>query len=103
MTAYTGSVPDTEPARAWLTKAACRANGVDPDLFFPAPGDLRGINAAKGVCARCPVRRACLADALAEEGGRAKSNRFGVRGGKAPGQRYALYAATRKQRQREAA
>jgi WhiB family redox-sensing transcriptional regulator len=85
----------------WRTDGACR--GEDPDLFFPTPGDTRGINAAKGICVGCPVRRACLADALAEENGRAKDNRFGIRGGKGPGQRYALYTAARKRERRSAA
>lgn len=44
----------------WRTEATCR--GVNPALFYdehPA-----GIAAAKHVCARCPVRAACLAHAV---------------------------------------
>ena len=63
--------------RGWRSRAACR--GVDPDLFFPpddtdthdhgpesAAGDCRAqqVASAKAVCARCPVRRPCLAEAL---------------------------------------
>src|SRR6266540_1660977 len=39
----------------WRDRAACVAPAIDPELFFPA----------KRVCARCPVRVECLADALA--------------------------------------
>lgn len=91
----------SQPAPDWRESAACRE--IDPELFYPKPGNVRGINAAKGICAGCPVRRACLEKALAEEAGRAKDNRFGVRGGTAPGQRYAIYTARRKQQQRAAA
>ena len=52
--------------REWRQRAACRA--VDPDLFFPStesgPVYDRQVGAAKAVCARCPVRAECLAEAL---------------------------------------
>lgn len=38
--------------------------GMDPEFFFPLPGDAFGIAAAKVVCAGCPVRAECLAFAL---------------------------------------
>ena len=82
-----------QPAGDWREVAACR--GMADDTFFPDPGDTAAVNHAKTVCAGCPVRRACLAEALAEEGGRTKAYRFGVRGGKTHGQRYAMYAARR--------
>ena len=41
------------------TALACSA---DPDLFFAElPGD---VTRAKALCGDCPVRAACLADAL---------------------------------------
>lgn len=43
--------------------ALCR--GMDPELFWPVPGDTAGVAAAKAVCARCPVRAGCLEFALA--------------------------------------
>ncbi|HLI37900.1 MAG TPA: WhiB family transcriptional regulator [Streptosporangiaceae bacterium] len=50
----------------WRSRAACR--GEDPELFFPVgssgPAALRQVAAAKAVCARCPVRDACLGFAL---------------------------------------
>nr|WP_310278237.1 WhiB family transcriptional regulator [Haloactinomyces albus] len=45
----------------WRHRAACRDE--DPELFFPVsdmgPG-ARQVEQAKAVCARCPVRSACL-------------------------------------------
>jgi hypothetical protein len=81
----------------WHTRALCL--GMDADVFFPEPGDVAATNHAKRICTGCPVRQACLTNALREEGGRAKDNRFGVRGGKAPGGRYAMYTVYRKQQQ----
>lgn len=49
----------------WRRHAACR--GEDPELFFPvgSPGPvLEQIAAAKALCAKCPVRAACLRFAL---------------------------------------
>src|SRR5438270_4777966 len=45
----------------WRDQAACR--GLDVDAFFP--DDDAGTAEAKAVCARCPVRTACLEFALA--------------------------------------
>ncbi|UJV42030.1 WhiB family transcriptional regulator [Streptomyces sp. AMCC400023] len=77
----------------WRDDAACR--DVNDDTFFPQPGDTARTNYAKSICGRCPVQPTCLAVALAEEGGRTKDNRFGVRGGLTHGQRYALYTRRR--------
>jgi WhiB family redox-sensing transcriptional regulator len=47
----------------WNAQAACAT--ADPDLFFPEPGTpAERIAEAKQICARCPVRQACLEDAL---------------------------------------
>lgn len=50
----------------WRSRAACR--GEDPELFFPVgssePAALAQIAGAKAICARCPVREACLRFAL---------------------------------------
>jgi hypothetical protein len=47
----------------WMADAACAQ--VDPELFFPETDDQSAYaaqaSAAKAVCARCPVRSACLA------------------------------------------
>jgi WhiB family redox-sensing transcriptional regulator len=71
------------PAKTWVEDwtiaAACR--GMDPDELF-----VQGAaqNRAKTVCAACPVRTECLADAL--------DNRveFGVWGGMTERERRAL-------------
>ena len=49
----------------WRSAAACRS--ADPDLFFPISAfgqALEQVAEAKAICARCPVRRQCLAFAL---------------------------------------
>ena len=97
---YTGQIPDTEPARVWLASAACRE--VDPEVFFPTPGDTRGANRAKQICRRCPVRQACLDDAMETEGGRSIEGRHGIRGGLGPAGRRNRYEQARKLRQRQA-
>lgn len=76
---------DEQPAHTsswvteWSTKAACRT--TDPDELF-----VQGAaqNRAKTVCAGCPVRTECLADAL--------DNRveFGIWGGLTERERRAL-------------
>lgn len=103
---YTGQIPDTERPVDWRTAGPCRTE--DPDLFFPNPGDTRGIKAAQQICATCPVaaRMACLTDALREEGGRQPANRHGIRGGLTGSQRRSLYEkqrARRKQAREQAA
>jgi WhiB family redox-sensing transcriptional regulator len=45
-----------------LDAAACRNRS---GLFHPEPGDDDSIQAARRVCARCPIRLECLTLALA--------------------------------------
>ena len=72
-------------------RAVCR--DVDPELFFPVaePGsdvyDAQ-VGAAKAVCARCPVRAACLEWAL-------RSLPDGIAGGLTPDERRTLNAVPR--------
>jgi WhiB family redox-sensing transcriptional regulator len=48
---------------AWARRSACRE--ADPDLFFPEKGTSRErIAQAKAICGACPVREACLREAL---------------------------------------
>jgi WhiB family redox-sensing transcriptional regulator len=58
MTASIFSLP--VPSPRWRDGAACL--GADPDLFFPQRGE--SAERAREICARCPVRRACLDYAL---------------------------------------
>lgn len=46
----------------WRERAACR--GMDVRIFYPDEGQ-QGLE-AKRICARCPVRQACLDHAIAE-------------------------------------
>lgn len=89
------STRGTSTARGshWSDQAACRDE--HSDVMFPEPGDADGKAYAKSICAGCPVLDACLAEALADEGGKTKAYRFGVRGGLTPSQRYARYRASR--------
>ncbi|HEU5151105.1 MAG TPA: WhiB family transcriptional regulator [Iamia sp.] len=75
---------------SWQEQAACADLPID--VMFPwdddAPVDAQGpaeAGAALDVCRRCPVRRQCLADALATPG-----LPQGVRGGLTPAERAPL-------------
>jgi len=61
----------------WRADAACV--GYDTNDFYPADirqlADQRRVTRALAACGRCPVRSACLADALATD------DRYGIRGG----------------------
>lgn len=91
------AAPDTvAPVSDWRQFAACRDE--DPELFYPKPGNTRGINQAKRVCASCLVRTDCLEAALTDEGGRSRDGRYGVRGQMTGDERYLEYARRRKHR-----
>jgi WhiB family redox-sensing transcriptional regulator len=71
---------------AWRQRAACR--GVDPDIFYPASDEE--AEAAKAICAQCPVREACLEYALANR------ERDGVWGGATERERRRIIRQRRK-------
>jgi WhiB family redox-sensing transcriptional regulator len=77
----------------WQLQGACRAE--DPDLFFHPEGE-RGpsrrnrANAAKAICARCPVVTDCAAHSLAVR------EPYGVWGGMSEDDRETVYLAQRK-------
>jgi hypothetical protein len=48
----------------WADEAACASEWVDPDWWFAAADDP-DHTAARRICGSCPVRRSCLAHALA--------------------------------------
>lgn len=79
------SSPQLRRPENWRYRAACATQ--DPELFFPlglpGPGVAR-IDAAKQVCAGCPVREPCLTWAL-----RTKTE-YGVWGGLDEVERQAL-------------
>ena len=62
----------------WWEQAACR--GRPTAWWYPERGDVFVGEVARAVCARCPVRRECLDDALESEAGH--GYQFGIRGGK---------------------
>jgi len=70
-----------------LRGAACGSE--DLELFYPEPGDLDGEQAAKRVCAACPVREPCLEMALQT------GDQHAILGGTTPSERGRL----RRQRQ----
>lgn len=65
----------------WMDDAACAEVGTE--FFFPEKGESSQI--AKGICAGCPVARACLRFGLNED--------FGVWGGTTTKQRRPLRRA----------
>ncbi|GAA3018678.1 hypothetical protein GCM10020229_32350 [Kitasatospora albolonga] len=79
----------------WQLRAACRT--VSTDLFFTPLGE-RGPEreareaSAKEVCARCPVREACLRHALLAH------ETYGVWGGQTEDERERLFRASRRRR-----
>jgi len=82
--------PDDTRDRSWMQLAACR--GLDPDLFFPGRGEPS--DAAKLVCATCPVLAECREYGMDEH--------FGVWGGLGERMRRRRRAGWRRERdQRE--
>lgn len=86
------------PDSAWRLQALCAGPAYEGqrDLWYPMPSNERGIAAAQSVCRACPVRQACLDEALREEGGRGHEARHGIRGGLTGSQRRRLYERKRK-------
>lgn len=70
-----GRTPDTP--HKWQDFAACLT--VDPELFFPEPGDWQTARQAKEICATCPVINKC-----AQLG---KNYPHGIWAGKSPNER----------------
>ncbi len=77
----------------WMTKAECR-KVKDPDpIFFPRipKGVKADYTRAKAICHVCPVRRTCLAYAIAHR------ETEGVWGGRSPGERRRMPQHQRRQ------
>lgn len=66
----------------WQSMGACRSTG--DDTWFPEDTDTTGKTSAVGQCGFCPVRRSCLAYALAAD------EEYGVWGGTTELQRSVL-------------
>lgn len=67
---------------SWLERASCKE--LDVTMFYPDGEDSSGHRRARAICARCSVRTACLATALA------LGEKHGVWGGLGPLQRARL-------------
>lgn len=80
---------DGEGVPGWRRGAACARPAVDPQVFFPPEGWASDIAEAKAkrICAGCPVRDACLGEALAWEN---PLSRYGVFGGLTANERAAF-------------
>lgn len=76
----------------WRDRALCAKSGR-PEVFYPGKGE--NSTAARAVCRACPVRPACLEDAIG------RNERFGIWGGKSTPQRDVI--ARRRLRNEEAA
>lgn len=79
----------------------------DPEMWFPvsyhnADGKVQTAIAA-AICAECPVRRACLEEALDREGGIQADSRHGIYGGYTPKERFGIHRARVRRAAREAA
>lgn len=77
----------------WQLEGACR--GEDPNLFFHPEGERGSVRtareqAAKAICASCPVLQQCAAHALAVR------EPYGVWGGMTEEERAALISRQRK-------
>ncbi len=77
--------PPQPKNQAWRESAACK--GVDATLFFPAGESGEAVDqvqAAKVLCANCPVEQACLQFALVTK------QEYGIWGGRTEGERRSL-------------
>lgn len=70
----------------WTDGAACAEDLGDGAVapMFPHPTDVKGIEYAKSICARCPIVGECLENALDNR------ERFGIWGGLDENERNAL-------------
>jgi WhiB family redox-sensing transcriptional regulator len=72
--------------QGWLDQAACR--GLDPEQFFPEPGEQAKAAEAKAICAGCQVRDHCRD--LAVKAAEGLDGDHGVFGGTLPAERSRL-------------
>jgi WhiB family transcriptional regulator, redox-sensing transcriptional regulator len=83
-------VPPGDGERDWRLDAACAT--VDPELFFPEPGQAPQAAAAKAICAGCAVRGPCLEAAL--HGPQAHQDHAGIFAGTTASDRVGLRGRT---------
>lgn len=85
----------TKPA-PWLKDAACAKEGAPPAEFFESSLRLKRQTVMKFCNSSCPVREACLEDAMATEARHQSASRSGVRGGHSASGRMRLAAERRR-------
>lgn len=73
----------------WKDRALCAADGPNDDLWFPHEDSRATVELAKSLCRQCPVRNACLQDAL-DQG----PSCYGIWGGLTERQRASLRRRT---------
>lgn len=78
---------DDDGPESWRAEALCAT--TDPELFFLDNGS--SYQAARRLCVSCPVREACLEDAMTFEASLA-GRRYGMFGGTTPQQRSEIAA-----------
>lgn len=72
----------------WIEQAACKDKPTE--IFFPTSQGRGAYDLARAICTGCPVREACLEDAMSTDEWFAV---FGMRGGLNPTQREKLWKA----------
>ncbi|MEV3857775.1 WhiB family transcriptional regulator [Streptomyces sp. NPDC050095] len=89
------AAPDTASGTNWTRRAACAGVGVN--VMFPGsrPED---IDAAKAVCARCPVTIRCGRETLEIEGNATAEKRHGVFAGLTGKERRRVYEELERRR-----
>lgn len=74
---------------SWMERGKCV--GMDTEYFFPTKGDNVACDAAKAICAKCPVKQTCLNWAMTNE------IWHGVWGGLTGNQRYNMAKKVRRE------
>ena len=87
-TTFTPTAPNATSGEHWSTQASCNGMvtedfyiGTTDDTGWYAPRHADHIRALRALCASCPVRLACLDDAIAT------FDRHAFRGGMTPPER----------------
>ena len=77
------------PNALW-EQAACATppHVANREIWFAERDKYEDLQAAITICHQCPIRTLCLETAMAEEEGNGRKNRWGIRGGLTPRQRW---------------
>jgi hypothetical protein len=93
--------PGRTATQTWRDIASCL--GRDPEIWYPHTTDQATAIQAVMICSSCPVREACLEDALDQEAGAKPDGRNGIRAGLSPLDRYNIHRARYRATTRSAA